>query len=79
MNRSFCLSWSVVVLLVGVSLSGCGPDALSAASGSASSAAAAAKQAKEQKVQVEGQIRQMQQADEDRVRGAIEQVDRESR
>jgi len=62
-----------------VPLSGCGLDALTAAPGSASGAAAAAKQANEQKAQIQTQIQQMQQADQDRVRGADEQVDRESR
>jgi hypothetical protein len=79
MQRLCCRSWYVVASLVGVALGGCGPDALTAASGSASSAAAAAKQAKEQKAQLEDQIKQMQQADQDRVRGAAEQVDRDSR
>jgi len=79
MHRFFCSSWLVVAAVVGLALGGCGPDALSAAAGSASSAAAGAKQAKEQKAQIEAQIKQMQQADQDRVRGAVEQVDRDSR
>jgi hypothetical protein len=79
MHRLSCPGWFVVASLVGVALGGCGPDALTAASGSATSAAAAAKQAKEQKAQLEDQIKQMQQADQDRVRGAVEQVDRDSR
>jgi len=79
MHRFFCPSCFVVAALVSVPLSGCGPDALTAASGSASGAAVAAKQAKEQKAQIQTQIQQMQQADQDRVRGAVEQVDRESR
>ena len=79
MHRLFCPRWYVLASLVGIALSGCGLDALTAASGSASSGAAAAQQAKEQKAQLEDQIKQVQQADQDRVRGAVEQVDRDSR
>ncbi|HXW64010.1 MAG TPA: hypothetical protein VEK74_02910 [Burkholderiaceae bacterium] len=79
MHRFFCPSCFVVAALVSVPLSGCGLDALTAAPGSASGAAAAAKRANEQKAQIQTQIQQMQQADQDRVRGADEQVDRESR
>lgn len=78
MCRFFCRVCFFIAAVV-VPLSGCGPDALTAASGSASSAAAAAKQAKEQKARMQDQIKQMQQADQDRVRDAAEQVDRESR
>jgi len=79
MHRFFCPSCFVVAALVSVPLSGGGLDALTATSGTASGAAVAAKQANEQKAQIQTQIQQMQQADQDRVRGADEQVDRESR
>lgn len=59
-------------------LCACGPDALTAATSNASAAAAAAKQAKEQKAQLDAQIKAMQDADQKRVEGVANEVDRAS-
>jgi len=59
-------------------LCACGPDALTAATTNATAAAAAAQQAKEQKAQLDAQIKAMQDADQKRVEGVANQVDRAS-
>jgi len=79
MHRLAVFHCFCIAIAFALPLGGCGPDALTAASSSATSAAAAAQQAREQKAQVEARIKQLQQADQQRVQGVSEQADSPSR
>ena len=69
----------MISLMLAAPLGGCGPDALTGASGAAASAAASAQQAKEEKQQAQARVQQMQQTIEEHTQGVTEQADRAAR
>jgi hypothetical protein len=69
---------TVLVLMLALVLTACGPDVVTATQGAASAGAASAQNAREQQKRIEDRVKAMDEAERKRVEGISDQVDRAS-